>query len=93
LKTTDLTKEQINKIKVGQKPQDLDTGSSVAFDATMELVKKPGPLKKESWDAVVKEFGKQGALALIHYVGLYMYTCVLLNGCDVPLPGGEKIME
>lgn len=53
---------------------------------------KPGPLKKESWDAVVKELGRKGALALVHFVGMYAYTCILLNGCDVPLPEGENIM-
>jgi len=92
LKNTELTKEQINLIKNGQKPKDLDKGSSVAFDAAIELVAKPGPLKKESWDAVVKELGRKDALALVHFVGMYAYTCILLNGCDVPLPEGENIM-
>ncbi|CZR58871.1 uncharacterized protein PAC_08763 [Phialocephala subalpina] len=93
LKTTDLTKEQIKMIKSGEKPKDLGKGESVAFDATMELVGKPGPLAKERWDEVVKEFGEQGALALVHYVGLYAYTCILLNGCDVSLPEDEKLLE
>ena len=79
-------------IKTGQKPKDLNGGASVAYDATMELVSRPGPLSKQLWDAVVKEFGEQGALALVHYVGFYAYTCILLNGCDVPLPEGEEIM-
>jgi hypothetical protein len=56
------------------------------------VVKKPGPLKREIWDSVVREFGKQGAMVLVHYCGLYAYTCILLNGCDVPLPEGEKIL-
>lgn len=93
LKTTDLTKEQINQIKVGKKPQDLDAKASVAFDAAIKLASNPGPLKKESWDNLVEKLGEQGALAVVHYVGLYAYTCVLLNGCDVQLPQGERIMS
>lgn len=93
LKTTDLTEEQINQIKVGKKPQNLDAKASVAFDAAIELANKPGPLKKESWNNLVKELGEQGALAVVRYVGLYAYTCVLLNGCDVQLPPGGKTMS
>jgi 4-carboxymuconolactone decarboxylase len=59
----------------------------------MALSREPGPLSRELWHGCVNEFGRDGALALIHYVGLYAYTCVLLNGCDVALPEGETIMS
>jgi hypothetical protein len=36
LKATNLTKDQIYQIKNGQKPEDLESGASIAFDATME---------------------------------------------------------
>lgn len=91
METTSLTKDQIIQIEKGEKPSDIDQQGSVAFDAAMELVRKPGPLGKEMWEKLMAEFGQEGALALVHYVGVYAYTCVLLNGCDVPLPGGEKI--
>lgn len=91
VKSTDLTQEQVDKIKTGTKPSNLDEKCSVAFDVAIELVTKPGPLSKQSWDKAEKTLGKQGTLALIHYTGYYAYTCVLLNGCDVPVPDGEKI--
>lgn len=91
LKTTSLTKEQIVQIKKGEKPEDLDQEGGVAFDATMELVKKQGPLGKKMWEKVVAEFGKEGASALVYHVGVYAYTCLLLNGCDVSPPEGEKL--
>ncbi|KAF7845852.1 hypothetical protein BT93_L0348 [Corymbia citriodora subsp. variegata] len=89
---TELTRDQVKKITSGEKPDDLDEECSIAFDTAMELVKKPGPLSKQNWDRLNKAFGQQGALALIHFVGYYCYTCVLLNGCDVPVPDGEKKM-
>lgn len=77
----------------GQKPTDLSSAEATAFDATISLVRNPGPLPRELWHACVNEFGRSGALALVHYVGLYAYTCVLLNGCDVKLPEGESLMS
>lgn len=88
---TDLNQEQVDMIKTGKKPTDLDEKCSAAFDVAIELVTKPGPLSKENWEKAEKALGKQGTLALIHYVGYYAYTCILLNACDVPVPDGEKI--
>lgn len=92
LEKSNLTREQIDLIKHGKKPEDLDSGSSVAFDAAIQLTAKPGPLSDETYERLVKEFGKQGTLAVLHYVGVYAYTCVLLNGCAVSVPEGENIM-
>ncbi|CZR57411.1 uncharacterized protein PAC_07300 [Phialocephala subalpina] len=84
------TKEQIQMIIVGQTPEDLDAGSSVAYNVAKELLTKPGPLKKESWDALVRKFGKQGALAVVHYVGNYAYASILMNAIATPLPEGSS---
>jgi 4-carboxymuconolactone decarboxylase len=89
---TGLTKPQIDAIKTGIKPPDLNEGCNAAFDATEELMKKPGPLGDENWNRAVKAFGKKGALTLVHYVGFYAYTCLLLNGCAIKVPEGEKIL-
>lgn len=93
LDSTDLTKDQIRAIIAGQKPNDLDVGPSAAYDATKELLTKPGPLGKETWGALVKEFGKEGALAVVHWVGNYAYASILMNAVDTPVPEGEKLSE
>ena len=93
LEKTSLSKEQVNKIERGEKPADLGKEESVAFDVSMELATKKGPLGKERWDEVVETLGREGAAALLQYVGLYAYTCVLLNGGDMQLPQGEKIWK
>ncbi len=61
---------------------------SVAFDASMELVTNKGQLGKETWEEVIGTFGREGAAALVQFVGLYAYTCVLLTGCDMQVPEG-----
>lgn len=91
LKTTSLTKDQIIMIKNGERPEGLEKSASVAFDVTIELCKKPGPLRKELWDQAVETFGREGTASLLQYVGLYAYTCILLNGANVPVPEGEKL--
>ncbi len=42
-----------------------------------------------------ERLGREGALALalVQVCWLYGYTWVLLNGCDVRLPEGEKVWE
>jgi hypothetical protein len=91
LDSTDLTKKQIQLILAGKKPEDLNCASGVAYDAARELLTKPGPLKKEIWDALVKEFSMQGALAVVHYVGNYAYASILMNVVAMPLPEGEQL--
>lgn len=88
---TELKQDQIDKIKHGEKPGDLQEIGNVAFDVTMELLKKPGPLAEEKWKEAEKAFGREGAMALVHYVGYYAYTSLLLNGLDIQLPEGESI--
>jgi 4-carboxymuconolactone decarboxylase len=92
--STSLTKAQISSIKKGKKPEGLDKEAGLAFEATVELLGmegKKGGLGKERWQELRGTFGEEGTLMLVHYVGLYAYTCVLLNGCDVPVPEGESL--
>ncbi len=87
-----LTTEQIDAVKVGKKPEGLPDDCDVAFDVTVELCKVgKGRLGDEHWERAERVLGKMGALALVHFVGFYSYTAVLINGCDVTLPEGERI--
>lgn len=90
--TVGLSKSQIEVLKSGKKPEDLDENCSVAFDVAMELVNKPGPLSDSNWKRAVQQFGRRGAYVLANYVGLYQFICCLLNACDIPVPDGERIL-
>lgn len=85
-KKVGFSKDVAEAIARGEKPDGLNEGCSVAFDATAYLVAKPGPLPKEMWDRCIKAFGKDGTVALVHYVGAYAYTCIVLNAMDAPVP-------
>ena len=86
IKKAGMSKDVVEAIAKGEKPKGLNEGCDVAFDAASYLVSKPGPLPKELWDRSLKAFGKEGTVALVHYVGAYAYTCVVLNAMDAPVP-------
>jgi 4-carboxymuconolactone decarboxylase len=56
-----------------------DNPSRVAFKVASALVKQPGPLESGLWDEAVDAFGHIGAVSLMHFVGFYAYTYILLN--------------
>ncbi|KAK8200831.1 hypothetical protein M8818_006148 [Zalaria obscura] len=87
---TELPYQTIDYVKRGTKPA-MEEDCEAAYDAAKELCTKPGPLSEPTWQRIERHFGREGALALVHYVGFYAYTCLLLNGCAVPLPEGEMI--
>lgn len=83
-----LSRGQIEAIKNDQKPTDLSQNCSLAYDIAKRLCSTPGPLPQTYWDRSVEAFGKEGTLALVHYVGFYAYLCIALNAVDVPVPEG-----
>lgn len=80
----------IQKIIDGEKPQGLNEECEVAYDVAVHLAGRPGPLEAGLWDRAVKAFGKDGAVALVHFVGFYAYTSILLNAIDAPVPEDEE---
>jgi 4-carboxymuconolactone decarboxylase len=84
-----LTDGQIDSIKKGIKPSGgdaLEEQCEVAFDCALELAKGGVTLSESNWDRSQKVFGRKGTAALIHYIAVYAYTCVLLNGVDASVP-------
>ena len=85
-KKAGMSKEIVEAIARGEKPEGLNERCSAAFDAAEYLVGKPGPLPGEIWDRCVRELGKEGTIGLVHYAGAYAYTCIILNAIDAPVP-------
>lgn len=81
-----LTKDQIKSLSQGKKPSQADVAIATAYDVTMGLLDAKGPLDEALWQRARKEFGQEGAAALVHYVGSYAYTSILLNAANVPIP-------
>jgi 4-carboxymuconolactone decarboxylase len=85
-RTTKLKEAQIDEICNGEKPDDLSEECDVAYDVAEYLASTPGALPIELWDRAMLALGKEGTVALIHYVGFYAYTCIILNAMDAPVP-------
>ena len=86
---TGLSAIQIEAVKQGKKPSGvdaLDEQCDLAFDMAMVLTVRRGPLSEEMWVRAETKLGKTGAMALVQYVALYSYTCILLNAVDEPVP-------
>jgi hypothetical protein len=56
------------------------------YDLAKRLLTTPGPLPKSYWERSVEAFGKEGTVALVHYVGFYAYLCIALNAIDATVP-------
>lgn len=89
-KKAGLSQDVAKAICEGRKPEGLSEQCGVAYDAAKYLSAKPGPMPQEIWDRCEKALGRQGTVALVHYVGAYAYTCIILNAADVPVPDGNE---
>jgi 4-carboxymuconolactone decarboxylase len=73
----------------------MDEKCWVAHDVAHELAcptGRKGVLSAANWERANKVFGKEGTLALVHYIAHYAYTCVVLNAIDAPIPEGETLL-
>ena len=85
-KKVGMSKDVVDKIARGEKPDGLSEQNSIAYDTAHYLVSTPGPLPQELWDKCMDVFGKEATIGLIHYVGSYAHTCIILNAMDAAVP-------
>lgn len=83
-----LKQSQIDLMCRREKPKDLDSQGSVAYDVAVDLVSKSGggKLSDSLYQKAVESLGQEGTMALVQFVGFYAYTCIVLNGFDVGVP-------
>lgn len=78
-----MSKDVVESISKGKKPSGLSDECNLAFDVASYLSGQPGPLPQDLWDRSMNTFGKQGTVALIHYVVSRRYCGQsLFNGCE-----------
>ncbi|KAK6504588.1 hypothetical protein TWF481_006527 [Arthrobotrys musiformis] len=87
---------QIRDILEGRPPSEGTEEEVLSWQMARELVGaggsfKKGQLSESLWDRGEKAFGKEGLGALIHYIGFYAYTCIILNAGATSVPEGETI--
>ena len=78
----------IAAIKNGERPEFSDDDEAGAYEVASELYRTQR-LSDDSYAKAVQRFGEPGLFELVALVGYYSLVSLLLNGFDVPLPGGE----
>lgn len=84
-----ITEAEIESILHTECPRSFSTEERTVYDATCELVSKPGPLSEEKWRNLVAAITKDGATAVVQYAAFYSYVATILNGFDCRVPGAE----
>ena len=64
---------------MGKKPLGFVEAESVAYDVAVELAGRMKPLSEGSWERAVKVLGRDGAVALVHFVGFHAYTAMFVE--------------
>ena len=78
----------IAAIKRGERPDFSNDDEAGAYDVASELYRTQR-LTDATYANAVQRFGESGVFELIALVGYYSLVSLLLNGFDVPLPGGQ----
>ena len=87
-KTVGLSDAQVESISEGLKPEGdnaLNETEEIAFEVAIELA-GGHHLGDTTWKRAESTLGKVGAGALIQYVSVYSFICLLLNGIDAASP-------
>jgi 4-carboxymuconolactone decarboxylase len=85
-----LTSEVVQAIQNHGKPEGLSDTAHLAHEIAERLVNVPGPLPTAVWERGAEVLGKDGLVALFHFVGYYVYISVCLNGVDAGVPDDSK---
>lgn len=83
---TSLSQDVISSLAKGEKPDGLTEQCQAAYELSYALAEKKGPLDQEVFDKAKGALGQDGVVAITNYVGIYAYTCIVLNAVDASVP-------
>ena len=79
----------IDSISKDKKPESFPPDEAAVYAFCMDL-HATGRASDAAFDAVVKRFGREGALELVALSGYYSLMAMVLNTAGLPLPGGAQ---
>ena len=88
-RSSGLSDDTIEAMRARKKPTFTKPDEALAFDATTQLM-GGRVLSAATYDQLIKQFGLDLTLEIVATAGLYSMISTVLNGFDVPTPGGEK---
>ena len=83
---TSLSKNAMSSMARGEAPSGLNEQCQAAYELSCALAEKKGPLDQEVFDKAKGSLDHDGVIAIANYVGIYAYTCILLNAVDASIP-------
>ena len=84
-----ISNDTIEALRARRRPAAARPDELLLFDAVTELMAGK-VLSDATYDRVLKQFGLDISLEIIATAGLYSMISTVLNGFDIPTPGGEK---
>lgn len=84
-----LSDETIEAMRARKKPAFSRPDEALVFDATTQLM-GGRVLSAATYDQLIQKFGLDLTLEIVATAGLYSMISTVLNGFDVPTPGGER---
>ncbi|KAF3098879.1 hypothetical protein TWF102_005928 [Orbilia oligospora] len=95
-KKVGLPNQKIQDILDGKPPSEASEQEVIAWQIARQLVGpgntfKKGQLSEDLWKRGEAAFGRDGMGALMHFIGFYAYTCIILNAIAATVPEGETI--
>lgn len=90
-KDVGLTHQQTFDARHGKMPAGLTDLEEMAYDFSLQLANARGRMPDFLYEDALNKLGPEKITALIHNVGLYTYTSMLMNACATPVPDGGKI--
>jgi AhpD family alkylhydroperoxidase len=81
-----LSASQISDAKSGKLPDGLTKRERATYASARALAALRGPLPGGEFERAETVLGKDGTAAVMHLVGQFLYSSLLLNAADVPIP-------
>ncbi|TAQ91352.1 hypothetical protein B7494_g347 [Chlorociboria aeruginascens] len=81
-----LTPSQVGTAREGRLPEGLSEREETAYVFAQELITMRGPLSDEVFEKTEKVFGKEEMASIVHLVGSFSWSSILMNAADVCAP-------
>jgi 4-carboxymuconolactone decarboxylase len=75
----------IRALASGESPEGLTSNELVAHRFARQLTAERR-VDDDQYREAKQAFGEEGLVAMIYLIGIYLVTCALLNGFDIPAP-------
>ena len=90
-KNVGFTADQVYDARTGKTPEGLPAQEKAAYEFSKAMAAAREVVPDDLFNIWMGILGEDKVTALIHCVGLYVYTSLIMHISDVPIPEGGKI--